>query len=66
MLVLYFYANESVIGCMVELLVSHYLVATYTPSHPLLGHTLAYFLTIAYTTHYICDVMLGGGLYVSG
>ena len=51
---------------VIELLVSHYLVATYTPSHPLLGHTLAYFLTIAYTTHYICDVMLGGGLYVSG
>jgi hypothetical protein len=26
-----------VICCMVELLVSHYLVATYTPAHPLLG-----------------------------
>jgi hypothetical protein len=34
---LYFYASETVIGCMVELLVSHYLVATITPAHPLIG-----------------------------
>jgi hypothetical protein len=26
-----------VIGCMVELFVSHYLDATYTSAHPLLG-----------------------------
>jgi hypothetical protein len=25
------------IGCMVELLVSHYLVATFTLAHPLIG-----------------------------
>ena len=54
------------IGCMVELLESHYLDTTFTPAHPLLGWTLAYYLLIASTTHYICDVMLGGGLFVSG
>ena len=43
---------------MVELLVSHYLVTTYTPTHPLLGQMLAYLLAIASTTHYICDVCL--------
>ena len=53
------------IGCMVELLVSHYLVAIYTPALPLLGQTLAYLLSTSSTMHYICDVMLGGGLYVS-
>ena len=51
---------------MVELLVSHYLVATCTLAHPLLGEMLAYLLATTSTTHYICDVMLGGGLYVSG
>ena len=51
---------------MVEFLVSHYLVATYTPAHPLLGKTLAYLLAIASTMHYICDVMLGGELSMSG
>ena len=51
---------------MVELLVSQYLIATYTPTHPLLGKTLAYLLDTASTMHYICDVMLGGGLFVSG
>ena len=51
---------------MVELLVSHYLVTTYTPAHPLLGYMLAYLLATTSTMHYICDVMLGGGLYVSG
>ena len=51
---------------MVDLLVSHYLVATYTPTHPLLGKTLTYLLATASTTYYICDVMLGGGLFVSG
>ena len=51
---------------MVELLVSHYLVATYTLAHPLLGYTFAYLLATASTTHYIYDVMLGGGLFVSG
>ena len=51
---------------MVELLVNHYLVATYTPTHLLLGWTLAYLLATASTMHYICDVMLGGGLFVSG
>ena len=51
---------------MVELFVSNYLVATYTPAHPLLGWTLAYLLATTSTTHYICDVMLGGGLYMSG
>jgi hypothetical protein len=28
--------------------------------------TLAYLLTTASTMHYVCDVMLGGGLFVSG
>ena len=54
------------IGCIVELLVSHYLVTMYTPTHPLLGWTLAYLLITASTMHYIYDVMLGGGLFVSG
>ena len=48
---------------MVELLVSHYLVATYTPAHPLLGLMLAYLLATTSITHYINDVMLGGGLF---
>ena len=51
---------------MVELLMSHYLVATYTPAHPLLGLMLTYLLASSSTTHYIYDVMLGGGLFVSG
>ena len=51
---------------MVELVESHYLDATFTPTHPLLGLMLAYYLQLASTTHYIYDVMLGGGLFVSG
>ena len=51
---------------MVELLVSHYLVATYTSTHPFLGEMLAYLLATASTMHYICDMMLSGGLFVSG
>ena len=42
---------------MVELLVSHYLVATDTVAHPLLGWTLAYLLATTSTIHYIYDVM---------
>ena len=45
------------IGCMVEFLVSHCLVTTYTPAHLLLGWTLAYLLATASTMHYICDVI---------
>jgi hypothetical protein len=44
---------------MVELLVSHYLDATYTPAHLLLRKMLA-LLTTASTMHYIYDVMHGG------
>ena len=50
---------------MVELLVSHYLVATYTLAHPWIGYMLAYLLPTSSTMHYICDVMLGGALFVS-
>jgi hypothetical protein len=41
-----------------RLLVSHYLVATYSPAHSLLGQTLAYYLLLYSYSHYICDVML--------
>jgi hypothetical protein len=51
---------------MVELHVSLYLDATFTPAHPLIGKMLAYYILLASTTHYICDVMVGGGLFVSG
>jgi hypothetical protein len=37
LLALYFHASETMIGCMVELLVRHHLVATITPAHPLIG-----------------------------
>jgi hypothetical protein len=37
LLALYFYKNETMIGCMVVLLVSLYFVATYTLAHPLIG-----------------------------
>jgi hypothetical protein len=37
LLALYFYANEIVIGYMIVLLVSLYLIATYTSAHPLIG-----------------------------
>ena len=50
---------------MVELLASHYLVTTYTPCTPAVRLD-ARLLATTCTTHYICDVMLDGGLYVSG
>jgi len=49
-----------------RLLVSLYLVATYTLAHPLIGQTPTYLLATASSMHYIYDVMLGGGLFVSG
>ena len=54
------------IGCMVEMLVSHCLVATYNPRTPAVRLDACILLAIASTTHYICDVMHCGGLDVSG
>ena len=51
---------------MVELLVSHYLVVTYTLAHAVSLDTRLLLTCYYFTMHYICDVMLGGGLFVSG
>jgi len=51
---------------MVELLVSHYLVCNLYPCTPAIRLDACILLAIACTTHYICDVMLCGGLVVSG
>ena len=54
------------IGCMVVLLVSHYLVATYNPCTSTTRLDACLLLATASTMHYIRDVMHCGGLDVSG
>jgi hypothetical protein len=51
---------------MVEMLVSLYLVATYSPCTPTVRLDAHLLVTTFSTTHYICDVMHGGSLFVSG
>jgi len=51
---------------MVEMLVIHYLVATYNPRTPAVRLDASILLATASTTHCICDVMHYGGLDVSG
>jgi len=51
---------------MVELLVCHYLVVTYTPCTFDVRLDACILLATASTMHYIYDMMLGQGLVVSG
>ena len=51
---------------MVEMLVSHCLVATYNPHTPAVRLDACILLATASTTHYICNVIHCGGLDVSG
>jgi len=51
---------------MVEMLVSHCLIATYNPRTPAVRLEVYTLLATVSSTHYICDVMHCGGLDVSG
>jgi len=51
---------------MVEVLVSHCLVAAYNHRTPAVRLDACTLLATASSTHYICDVMHCGGLDVSG
>jgi hypothetical protein len=51
---------------MVEMLMSLYLVVTYSPCTPAVRLDARLLLTTFSTMHYIYDVMHGGWLFVSG